>query len=195
MPHDKQPGAGKRVFAVRHAPTGTSGVCVGDADVPCTISAREAASRVLSLVGSHAFASVWSSPRERCLAPASLLAEKLDVPLRVDDRLREISLGRWQMRSWKEIETSEPQRFKSWTADWLSQSPPEGELPGKLLERVCACWDEMAQGDHLLIGHAGVIRALRVLLNGSSWTDAMGIEVNHLEGEWFPEKGRPGREK
>jgi hypothetical protein len=42
----------------------------------------------------------------------------------------------------------------------------------------------------VLIAHAGFIRALRVLMSESSWEDALGAEVPHLE--WIP-IGLPSR--
>ena len=170
----------------------SSGLCVGDAEVACTLSAHDAATRVLGMVGGARFACVWSSPRQRCLAPARLLAEKLQLPLRIDERLLEISLGQWQMRSWAEIESTDGERYRSWLANWLTEAPPGGERPEQILRRVQSWWNDLGPGSHLLMAHAGVIRALRVCVTGLSWVQAMGLEVRHLDGECFlraPESG------
>jgi alpha-ribazole phosphatase len=128
---------------------------------------------------------VWTSPRARCLAPARRVAQALQLPLRIDEGLREISLGEWQLRRWDDIAAVDGERLRAWMDDWQTQSPPGGECPAQLLQRVSAWWGDLEGGDHLLISHAGVHRALRVLLGGSSWSEAMGGEVPHLTGEWF----------
>jgi len=175
----------KRVLAVRHAPTASPGLCVGNGEVPCAISEQDAAGRILASVAEYSFTCVWTSPVERCRGPAALIAQSLRVPLRIDDRLNEISLGEWQLRSWASIEASEPERYQSWLESWLTRAPPGGELPGELLRRVGEWWNDLPTGAHLLVAHAGVIRALRVLVDGKSWIKAMTVTVPHLQGESF----------
>jgi alpha-ribazole phosphatase len=184
IPSPPAPGA-KRLLAVRHAPTLSAGLCVGDADVPCAIPAPQAAEEILCLVGSRTFQEVWSSPSERCLMPARLVADRLALPLHVDDGLKEIHLGRWQMQPWTAIVSFDPVTYHAWMADWLTQAPPEGERPEQLSQRVSAWWNSLCAGDHLLVAHAGVVRALHVLTRGMSWPEAMQTQVMHLEGYWF----------
>jgi alpha-ribazole phosphatase len=176
---------GVRLFAVRHAPTLCQGLCVGDADLASAMSAEEAASRMQALVAGHAFASVWSSPRSRCLGPARVLAGQLGLPLQVDERLREISLGIWQGQSWDAIEAGDSARFREWLSHWIDTAPPGGESTTDLVLRLGSWWREFCCGCHLLVAHAGVIRGLRVLLHGDSWPEAMRAPVPHLHGEWF----------
>ena len=180
MPH-----VGRRVWAVRHAATESSGICVGDGDVPCMIPAEEAAASIMALLGDSAVICVWSSPRERCLGPARRVAQRLGVSLRVDERLREICLGQWQLKSWEAIDAANPEGFRAWMTNWLTQAPPGGEVPAQVQERVEAWWQGLPGGAHLLVAHAGVMRALHVLVNGMSWAEAMRADIPHLGGECF----------
>jgi alpha-ribazole phosphatase len=173
------------VFAIRHAPTLGHGACVGDADVPSVMSAEEAATRMTALVAGRSFAGVWSSPLSRCLAPARRLAGQLGLPLRADQRLREISLGIWQGKSWCAIEASDPARLRGWVSSWIDTAPPGGESALDLLARVRSWWRELPTGRHLLVAHAGVIRGLRVLVHGEPWPEAMLAPIPHLQGQWF----------
>jgi broad specificity phosphatase PhoE len=149
------------------------------------MSDDDAVATILPSVAGRRFVGVWTSPIQRCRGPAALIAERLRVPLFVDERLKEISLGEWQLRSWESIAASDPERYKSWLASWLTQAPPGGELPSALLGRVEKWWNELPDGEHLLISHAGVNRALRVLVGGQTWTRAMSMTVPHLQGELF----------
>ncbi len=178
----------KYVLAVRHAPTVSAGLCVGNAEVACTLSEQDAAERILSRVDGCRFIRVWTSPIERCRAPAALIARRLRLPLGVDERLQEISLGEWQLRTWDAIAASEPERYQAWLENWLSEAPPGGELPSTLVRRVGEWWSGLPSGQHLLISHAGVNRALRVLVHGQSWTQAMSTAVPHLEAEGFTDQ-------
>lgn len=175
----------RRLLAVRHAPTSSAGLCVGDGEAPCTISDAAAADRIMLSMIERGVVSVWTSPSERCRGPATLVAERMQVPLRVDERLREISLGTWQLRSWASIEASEPVRYKSWLENWLTEAPPGAELPSHLLRRVGEWWNHLLAGQHLLVSHAGVNRALRVLVDRKTWQEVMTMPVPHLQGESF----------
>ncbi len=178
-----------RVLAVRHAPALTAGLCVGDAEVACAMAPEQAAARMLCAAGSASFARVWTSPRGRCLLPARLLAGTLGLPVQDDERLREISLGDWQGRPFAAIAAESPERFGSWLKNWLAEPPPGGESMEDFLHRVASWWRSVPPGDHLLVAHAGVVRALRVLVCGQSWAEAMRAEVPHLQGEWFCARG------
>jgi broad specificity phosphatase PhoE len=46
--------------------------------------------------------------------------------------------------------------------------------------RVASWYAELGAGDHLLVAHAGVVRALRVLIGGGEWASAMQRGVPHL---------------
>lgn len=186
------------VFAVRHAPPlasrdGEAGVCVGHAEVSCTMTAEEAAACIRTLVADRLFASVWSSPLSRCQNPARVLAGQLGLALHVDQRLREICLGTWQGQAWSAIEASDSARFHRWMSNWTDIAPPGGETTADLLRRVRSWWNELPPGRHLLVAHAGVIRGLRVMVHGDSWLRAMQEPVPCLQGQWFATSSDGGR--
>lgn len=174
-----------QVLAIRHAPLAVEGLCVGDAEVPCAVPAEEAAARMRPLLDGLAFAQVWSSPRSRCLDPARWLAAHLGATVHVDPRLREINLGVWQGRAWSDIEAADGAGLRAWMSDWIAVAPPGGERPAQLSARVAAWWNELPGGRHLLVAHAGVMRALRVLVHGEGWAQAMRAPAPYLHGQWF----------
>ncbi len=173
------------LLAVRHAPTVAEGLCVGNGEVPCALSAHEAASTILRSLPERRFDHVWASPAERCRQPAKLIAERLRTPLSTDDRLKEICLGAWQLRSWASIEAADSSRYRSWLENWSTKAPPGGELPDAFLRRVASWWQALPAGAHLLVSHAGVNRALRLLIHGKTWQESMTMPVPHLQAELF----------
>lgn len=70
-------------------------------------------------------------------------------------------------------------------AGWERVGPPGGESAGDLERRVSAWCTGLTQGVHLLVAHAGVVRALRVIVNRTRWAHAMTQAVPHMVAEVF----------
>lgn len=159
---------------IRHAPVSVDGVCYGRAEVPVSLEARDALAR---LVVPRADL-VWSSPSIRCRELAALISVELGASFRQDERLREMNFGDWEGVPWDDIEEK---TLCAWTQQWETAAPPGGETIGALECRVGA-WEadlNVAQ-EHLLIAHAGVVRALWVLRESISWPTAMRRDVPWL---------------
>lgn len=162
----------------RHAPPVAPGVCYGRLDVPVKLSPDEAAHRIASQVDVPP-ARIWTSPSPRCRAPAAQLADRWAVELVVDPRLWELDFGAWEGMPWSDL-AGDPE-FEAWARDWKHRSPPGGESLNALETRVQSWTSELqAGGPALLVGHAGVIRTLRVIMSDVSWDEAMTEPVPHL---------------
>ncbi|MEL6185397.1 MAG: histidine phosphatase family protein [Myxococcota bacterium] len=173
---------------VRHAPPLRAGICYGRLEIPVAPDAREAAALVQLRLrpelydnpGLGDFSTVYSSPSSRCRALAEKLALHFEAELVVDPRLRELNFGAWEGIPWSELH-GDP-AFEAWAKDWTRLSPPRGESLEDLEARVSAWWGVRGQrgGSDLLVGHAGVIRCLKVLKGRASWTEAMSEAIPHL---------------
>jgi len=117
---------------------------------------------------------------------AGELARLLEADVRVDHRLAEMDFGEWEDRSWEEIERANPVRYEAWLAGWREIAPPGGESLAVFEARIREWVRE--RGDDIetsaLVGHAGVIRALRVLGAGLTWDEVLRAPIPHLE--WLP---------
>jgi alpha-ribazole phosphatase len=155
---------------------------VGRQDVPLVAPPDLAAAALCDLVataGARPLA-LHTSPLARCAAPARLAAARLDLPLLEDARLLEIDMGRWTGRAWTDIEREEPAAVAAWMEHWEHAGPPAGESAADVAARVRAWLTTLAPGTHVVITHAGVVRALRVVCEGVAWPDAMRAPVPHL---------------
>ncbi len=178
----------------RHPPVTAPGLCYGRADVELAGSVEHAADELQETLARVATSSVvWSSPSTRCASVARVLASRWQVDLRLDARLLEVDFGDWEGRTWSRIEGEEPAAYASWMSNWRTAAPPGGESIAALSARVEA-WlaelgegalDQVTTGAPVLIAHAGVIRALLVLLDGLAWDDAMKRDVPHLAWKRF----------
>lgn len=103
-----------------------------------------------------------SSPLRRCREFAETLAGRLELPLSLDDRLKEVGFGIWEGKSAAEIEQGEPGIIERFKADPVHARPEEAEPLADFHSRVAAGLDDLLANNTdqhvLLVGHAGVIR-------------------------------------
>jgi alpha-ribazole phosphatase len=147
------------------------------------MSPEDAAHVIASqLPGEVVFDAIWSSPLSRCRSPAALLAAKLALPHRIDPRLLELSFGGWEGKSYEALDRDDHLSFRAWCDDWEVVAPPRGETLADLLARV-GTWLRVAQesrAPQLVVAHAGVVRAVRVLSGRATPREAWALEVPHL---------------
>ncbi len=172
-------------MAVRHAAPVLDGVCVGRNECQVTL-APEAAAELMRKVAGRVPHVVWSSPTRRCSEPARVLAHGMRTRLRLDPRLCEMSFGAWEGMAWRDIETRYSHHLRLWMCDWQWRAPPGGETVQQLEARVRSWYQRVdPEASHLLVAHAGVIRALRVIARGETWLAAMATPVSYLQAESF----------
>jgi probable phosphoglycerate mutase len=134
-----------RLFLIRHGETGwnVEGRYQGQADPPLNeVGLRQARSLARRLRG-RGLDVLYTSPLLRASVTAGIVAGILHVPVRVDARLMEINLGRWQGRLATELSREDPELFRRWHAEPWAVRPPEGESLEQVEERVYAAADDI----------------------------------------------------
>ncbi len=129
----------------------------------------------------HRWQAVISSPRRRCLSFAEHLSRQQQIPLQIDDNLREIHFGDWEGKSVEEISQSAPQLLQRFYQNPTEYSPPSGEPFIDFQQRVSDSWRRLPssyRGQHiLLITHAGVIRLLFSLIFKLPYPQCFQFEI------------------
>jgi broad specificity phosphatase PhoE len=148
------------LLIVRHPETDAniSGRFVGQGESPYTAEGRRQARRLPRKLARFRPDAVWSSPLQRARVVAQRTSRLAGVPLKVDQRLIELDFGQAHGLTWEEItEAGIPFNYRS--AD--APVAPGGESRADLEARVGECVDEMctAGGRHVVVAHAGVMRA------------------------------------
>lgn len=169
----------KRVWAVRHPEVVPFAGAVGHLELALCAPAATSAAKVRAALRGLGVCGLVSSPRRRCLEVARELARALALPLRVDERLRELEHGVWSGRTWDELEAWDRSRYHAWLRDWIHRGPPGGESARQLEARVAAALDETEPG-WLWLTHRGPLQALLVLA-GRSWSEAATWPCPFLE--------------
>lgn len=152
-----------------------AGLCYGQLDVPLADTFAEEARAVREALArrySTNLPPIWSSPSLRCRS----LAETLGAPFRLDPRLRELSFGEWEGRTWAELNSPEA---RHWGDNWQTVAPPRGESLPELLARLRAFLADLGDTDAIVLTHAGPIRALHHLVAGQTLEAAFRLAVDH----------------
>ena len=115
------------------------------------------------------FDSISSSPLLRCREFAAEFAAARGLPLRVEDGFRERDFGAWECLSADEVAARFPTHGDP-RQNPYDNAPEGGEAYADFRIRVETVWTEwtarLLPGHHLLVAHAGIMRALLVHLLG-----------------------------
>lgn len=125
--------------------------------------------------------SIVSSPLQRCLAFAEAVAQRYNLPLRVDDRFKEVGFGAWEGKTADELRRQDPDIINRFKQNPVLHRPPGAEALNEFAARVAAGWDALLSlhaGQHvLLVCHAGVIRMLLAQALGIPAENMYRVEV------------------
>src|SRR4051812_46951354 len=123
------PSHATRIFMVRHGATVLSAEdrFAGATDVALSDEGRKQTQRLAERLAAEKIATVVASPLGRTIETATILAapHRLEVQLR--DGLREISHGRWEQMTRREVEEKFPEEAAEWNKDPYTFAPVGGE--------------------------------------------------------------------
>lgn len=153
-----------RLLIVRHGQTvwNTQHRMQGQQNSPLTDTGRELARRLALRLRGVPLDGILTSPLGRAVDTARILAGGADV--RVEERLRELDLGRWEGEDMRTMEERYPIDFESfWQNPNRYMELRGGETYDSLLARTGELLREMAgrEGTYLMVTHAIALRAIR----------------------------------
>lgn len=109
---------------------------------------------------------IVSSPLSRCLDFAKEIANKKALPLIVESRFKEIAFGEWQGRTKQQIGEDLVKKFQN---NPNANIPKGAEYWQDFYGRVIQAWQDLIKQQRnkkiLLVGHAGIIRAIATFAN------------------------------
>ena len=111
-----------KITLIRHTRVAVeTGICYGWSDVGVAPSFETEASRVKENISNEQFDIVYSSPLSRCRKLAAFCG--FHEPI-LDDRLKELNFGEWEMKKWDDL--TDP-RLELWYKDWIHLPAGGGE--------------------------------------------------------------------
>lgn len=147
-----------KVTLIRHTKVDVpKGTCYGWSDVPVANSfEEEAAVTKQNLMKKQPFDAVFSSPLMRARKLAAYCGHPNPT---LDDRLKEMNMGDWEMRLYDDIAKEDP-HILAWYEDYMHLEATGGESFPLLYGRVSAFldWLKTQSYDHVAIfAHGGVL--------------------------------------
>lgn len=117
-----------------------------------------------------ALAAVLSSPRERAVETATVIAAPHELPVCVDAGLDEMDAGEWTGRSFAELDRDP--RWNRYNTSRAAATVPGGESPARLQLRAVAALIDISRrygaATVVAVTHAEVIRAAMLWVAGTS---------------------------
>lgn len=160
---------------LRHGETHLSGRFCGSSDPDLT---ELGWAQLQAQTAGSSWQSIISSPLNRCAA----YAVSLDPRAQIDPRFQEMHFGDWEGRHAEEIWAKDAKALEAFWADPDAHPAPSGERWGALQARVAEGFADLVSNladgaPHLLVTHAGVMRALLVSQLGLSFTSSWKISL------------------
>jgi glucosyl-3-phosphoglycerate phosphatase len=138
----------------------------GQADPPLDDVGRMQAYEVAALIASLQPDLLVSSDAARAMRTAELVAAAAALPIRVEPRLRERSLGHWEGLTRDEVAAQYPDEFADWMAG-RDVSGRGGESREDVARRAVAAFAELPEvGTAVLVTHSATAMALTTALLG-----------------------------
>ena len=143
--------------------------------MPLDATGRAQAAELAERASAYTFRALWSSPLLRARETADIVAARIGLTVRQDDRLMETDAGDWTDRSFADVRAEDPERFDAFAAGDPSFAFPGGESFAAQEVRVAASLAEIEAGElpALVVCHGMVIRAA---LRGRAGHDVEKVE-------------------
>lgn len=134
----------------------------GASDIPLTTRGLEQAAQLASWARTARLAAVWASPLSRAHITATACTDVAGIPLKTDERLRELDFGAGEGLTSTEMGRRFPDAVAAFRTDPVANHLPDGEDPVKAADRFTACLHDIAQqhpdGRVLVVSHTTAIR-------------------------------------
>lgn len=163
-----------RLLLIRHAATNAfvNNAMLGSTDMGASSAGLDRVERLLPFLKEYEPDTWYCSPMRRAVQTAERLQNLTSRNFNFieDERIREIDFGRWEQKTYADIEASDPDLIPGW-CHYDDFTFPEGESVAGFVGRVGAVLDELSTSGKNTIGvvtHGGVIRTMICLALGLS---------------------------
>ena len=168
------------LYLVRHGPTHAKSM-VGWSDLPADLSDTAAIARLSAFLPRDA--TVISSDLSRASATADAIQQ--DRPrLPHDPDLREIHFGDWELKTFHEIDATDPDRIRAYWENPGDVRPPKGESWNETSARVDAAVDRLINAhpgrNIIAVAHFGVILTQIQRAEQLSASDVFAHRIDNL---------------
>jgi broad specificity phosphatase PhoE len=161
-----------RIFLIRHGATVLTAEdrFAGATEVELSEEGREQVRRLAVRLADEKIVAVYASPMGRTVETARILAQPHGLEVQQRDGLREISHGRWEQMTRKEVEKAFPEEAAAWEEDPYTFAPQGGESGLAVTARALPALIDIVRAhldsNVLVVSHKATIRLLLSSLLG-----------------------------
>jgi len=140
---------------------------------------RREAARAADRLKGRPLAWVVSSPLERTVETAQVIARGRGVEVERDDRLIEWALGPWEGLAIEEIQARYPAQWRTWREDPVNLRLPGAETLAQVADRMeAACREGLARGGcGAIVSHQDPLAALLCRLIGMPLARMRALDI------------------
>lgn len=123
---------------------------------------------------------ILSSPLQRCQKFAEQLAQKLNIPLRIESYWQEMHFGIWEAQTTHSLYQQFPDQLALFWKMPTQYTPPQAESIIEFQARIHAGLQQlknMPQQRILLVSHGGVIKLLKTIALKKSLDDVLKMQA------------------
>lgn len=160
------------LYLIRHGqtPWNVEGRYQGQLDPPLNERGRRQARHTADRLAPIGFEAIYSSDLARAYQTALALAEKTNLPIQPDPRLREINQGQWQGMLIADIRARWPRQIRAWEENPWQHHPPGGESLAEVQNRLFAAVNDVVtrhpRGKVAVFTHKLPIALLKIRYQG-----------------------------
>lgn len=154
----------------------------------------ELKSSFTSRLASESYTKIFSSDLVRCSELAHFIQGNYlsNLKLTEDTRIREISFGLWEGKTYQEISEIEEwkDQYKLFIQEFPKYAAPEAESNQEFHKRISDFLNELHKSSHkednvLIVTHAGVIRQFASIVLGIELGTTFSMQLNYLSMNQF----------
>jgi broad specificity phosphatase PhoE len=174
-----------QLWLVRHGQTdwNLEGRYQGGADTPMNSYGISQVQGVIKQLEKIHFDALYSSHLQRAYQSAEILGHALGLEIIVDERLREISMGKWEGMLFTDIKQQYPGDIEERQRNPLSFHAPGGETVNQVAERMAAAADDICHrfpgGVVLVVSHGLALSTLFCQATGLPFDDVYRIHPDN----------------
>jgi alpha-ribazole phosphatase len=174
-----------RIHLIRHGEVEGAGTprYNGHNDVPLSPRGVGQYHALKGRFGETAISACYTSDLTRCVTGARILGEHLGVEPVVERSLREVSVGAWEGKTWKELMEYHAEEWTARLADVVNYRTPGGEnlldVEARVMPVIRAIAEKHAGEDVLVVAHGGVNRIVLLNAIGAPLSTLFNIEQSY----------------
>lgn len=184
-----------KLILVRHGETlwNREGRVQGTSDIELSDMGRLQVQRLAESLRNDNIKNIYSSPLRRAYETASIIAEQIGIPVRLESGLREMDTGDFEGMSHRELGSEHKPFLHQWLKDPASVKMPNGESLLEVQDRAWKVIDNIFRNmeNTLIVSHNFTLTTIICKISGISLSDFgkahMGLAsktiIDVLDGE------------